>query len=401
MAPTAAEYRLLGANEPLARRDPGRDGRLARSRRRPAAWVHDLRTTSRFTDLWPWLLVLALLLWPLDIALRRVSLGRRELADGRRWVSDRVRGRRVAARTQARRGDAGRPGPRRVRGRAHGDPARGRRPGRGLRRRPRGIAGRRRATPASAPERATRRLAAARRAATPAPPSAPARPPAPPAASTTAGVGPLASSVAGSATGLVRRVRRHPGAAARRQAPQPLLTRPGRRRRRPVLASRPWHPSPPAGRRSRAVACRSSAAVLASCSACGTISTTPPPPPRPTSRASPAASTWPGSGADWVSGDPGCADAGARAARRSGFEAPGLDQAEPVTLYLYIFRNRDGVRAQPREAVGPCAAAFVTDAETYEQIEQSPYVIASQGPWAPEFEAALRKTLEAAAGTGG
>jgi hypothetical protein len=32
------------------------------------------------------LLILALLLWPLDIALRRVSIGRRELADARRWV---------------------------------------------------------------------------------------------------------------------------------------------------------------------------------------------------------------------------------------------------------------------------------------------------------------------------
>jgi len=62
-------------------------------------WTHDLQSTSRFTDLWPLLLVLALLLWPLDIALRRVSLGRRELADGRAWVIDRVRGRRVARRT--------------------------------------------------------------------------------------------------------------------------------------------------------------------------------------------------------------------------------------------------------------------------------------------------------------
>ena len=76
------------------------------------------QTTSRFTDLWPLLLVLALLLWPLDIALRRVSVGRRELADGARWVGDRVRGRRVARRTQqtddlfaarGRAGSAGRP----------------------------------------------------------------------------------------------------------------------------------------------------------------------------------------------------------------------------------------------------------------------------------------------------
>ena len=99
VAPTAAEYRLLGANEPLLstiRAATG--GEVVEA---PAdVWEHDLRTTSSYTDLWPWLLVLALLLWPLDIALRRVSLGRRELADGRRWVSDRVRGRRVAARTK-------------------------------------------------------------------------------------------------------------------------------------------------------------------------------------------------------------------------------------------------------------------------------------------------------------
>ena len=60
-------------------------------------WVHDLKTTSSFTELWPWLLVLALLLWPLDVALRRVSLGRRELADARAWLGRRLRARRAAA----------------------------------------------------------------------------------------------------------------------------------------------------------------------------------------------------------------------------------------------------------------------------------------------------------------
>ena len=99
VAPTAAEYRLLGANEPLLAAIRSATGGTALATP-AAAWVHDLRSTSRFTDLWPWLLVLALLLWPLDIALRRVSLGRRELSDGRRWVSDRVHGRRVAARTK-------------------------------------------------------------------------------------------------------------------------------------------------------------------------------------------------------------------------------------------------------------------------------------------------------------
>ena len=98
VAPTAAEYRLLGANEPLLSAIRAATGgtELATP---TAAWVHDLRSTSRSTELWPWLLVLALLLWPLDVALRRVSIGRRELADGRRWVRERVRGRRTAART--------------------------------------------------------------------------------------------------------------------------------------------------------------------------------------------------------------------------------------------------------------------------------------------------------------
>jgi hypothetical protein len=100
VAPTAAEYRLLGANEPLLAAIRAATG--GEQVELPAeVWAHDLQTTSRYTDMWPWLLVLALLLWPLDIALRRVSLGRRELADGRRWASERIRGRRVAARTQA------------------------------------------------------------------------------------------------------------------------------------------------------------------------------------------------------------------------------------------------------------------------------------------------------------
>jgi len=102
---------------------------------------------------------------------------------------------------------------------------------------------------------------------------------------------------------------------------------------------------------------------------------------------------------DWVSGDPGCDNPDlAKTAIR--FEAKGLDQAEPVTMYLYIFRNADAFERN-RQAIPPCAAAFVTDPATFEQVEQSPYVIASQGPWAPGFEAALRATLETAAGTGG
>ena len=54
-----------------------------------------------------------------------------------------------------------------------------------------------------------------------------------------------------------------------------------------------------------------------------------------------------------------------------------------------------------RSTVDDCARSFVTDPETFESIDQSPYVLAGQGPWAPAFEAALRAGLEAAAGNGG
>jgi hypothetical protein len=102
---------------------------------------------------------------------------------------------------------------------------------------------------------------------------------------------------------------------------------------------------------------------------------------------------------DWVSGDPGCAN-GDLAKTAIRFTAQGLDQSTPATLYLYIFRDRDAFERN-RASIGPCAASFVTDASTFEEIEQSPFVVASQGPWAPQFEAVLRKTLEQAAGTGG
>ena len=96
VAPVAAEYRLQGANRPfLATLRAATGGREITSPEEP--WRHDLTTTSSFTELWPWLLILALLLWPLDVALRRVSIGRRELADARAWVRRTWRGRGAAA----------------------------------------------------------------------------------------------------------------------------------------------------------------------------------------------------------------------------------------------------------------------------------------------------------------
>ena len=78
------------------------------------------------------------------------------------------------------------------------------------------------------------------------------------------------------------------------------------------------------------------------------------------------------------------------------FSAQGLDQATPVKLYLYVFPNRDAWERH-RDAIGPCAPNWVTDPQTYEELQESPYVLAGQGPWGPAFEAALRSTLAAAA----
>jgi hypothetical protein len=134
--------------------------------------------------------------------------------------------------------------------------------------------------------------------------------------------------------------------------------------------------------------------------ACGTISSSPPPE-TPTS--------FPGLAgrlntagirvSDWISGDAGCTDPDMVSSGIS-FKAQGLDQATPVKLHLYVFRNRAAFERH-RAQVGPCAAAYVTDPAAFEQVEQSPYVVASQGPWAPAFKAALRSTLELASGTGG
>lgn len=88
VADTAAEYRILGTNEGLLAALRSATGGRALSD--PAeVWRHDLASTGAFTDLGPWLLLLALLLWPLDVAVRRVSITRRELAAGRAWAGER------------------------------------------------------------------------------------------------------------------------------------------------------------------------------------------------------------------------------------------------------------------------------------------------------------------------
>jgi hypothetical protein len=134
-------------------------------------------------------------------------------------------------------------------------------------------------------------------------------------------------------------------------------------------------------------------------SGCGTITTTAPAPTPADFQGIASELTKRGIAIDHlVSGDAGCQDP-VLIPTAIGFTADGLDQAAPTRVYLYVFRNRESFE-RLRATIDGCARSFVTDPETFETVEQSPFVVAAQGPWGPEFEAALREALEVAAGTG-
>ncbi len=102
VAPTPAEYRLLGTNERLlaALRDATGGKALSGETAATEVWSHDVPASIAAQELWPWLVILAMLLWPFDVAVRRLNIGRRDFADARAWASARWAGRRdPAART--------------------------------------------------------------------------------------------------------------------------------------------------------------------------------------------------------------------------------------------------------------------------------------------------------------
>ena len=82
-----------------------------------------------------------------------------------------------------------------------------------------------------------------------------------------------------------------------------------------------------------------------------------------------------------------------------GCAATGLDQASNVRVYTCIVSNREAFE-RLRSSVDACARTFVTDPQTYQSIDESPFVAAGQGPWGPSFEKALRDGLAIAAGSG-
>jgi hypothetical protein len=102
---------------------------------------------------------------------------------------------------------------------------------------------------------------------------------------------------------------------------------------------------------------------------------------------------------NWTAGDDGCDDP-TLSPTAIRFEAKGLDQAAPVTLRIYIFRNHDAWDRRQAD-VDSCVAEWADDPATFQIEATSPYVLAGQGPWPPDFAAAVRAALKAAAGTGG
>lgn len=77
--------------------------------------------------------------------------------------------------------------------------------------------------------------------------------------------------------------------------------------------------------------------------------------------------------------------------------ATGLDQARPVVVHLYLFRNQKAYD-KLRAAVDQCATAFVTDPGAFETVDAVPFVAAGQGPWGDAFREAMRTALTKAAG---
>ena len=141
------------------------------------------------------------------------------------------------------------------------------------------------------------------------------------------------------------------------------------------------------------------ALLLAAIAGCGTISTAAPEPTPADFQGIATELTKRGIAIDdIVSGDAGCQDP-TLIPTSIGLTARGIDQVEPVRIHLYIFRNRDAFE-RLRATIDGCARSFVTDPATYETVEQSPFVVAAQGPWATEFETAVRDALKVAAGTG-
>ena len=94
VSPAAEEYRRLGidadALATYAAAGGGRELALADEEAPTAVWTHDIEASAFPTPVWPWLLLLAIALVPLDVGVRRVALSRADLRRARAWTARRV-----------------------------------------------------------------------------------------------------------------------------------------------------------------------------------------------------------------------------------------------------------------------------------------------------------------------
>jgi uncharacterized membrane protein len=94
VSPVSAEYRRLGVDAEALRAyaaaGRGRVLDLTDPEAARAVWAHDIEAAAAPTPIWPLLLVLAMLLVPIDIGVRRVALARSDLGRARAWLARRV-----------------------------------------------------------------------------------------------------------------------------------------------------------------------------------------------------------------------------------------------------------------------------------------------------------------------
>ena len=94
VSPAADEYRRLGIDADALRSyaaiGGGRELPLTGEEEAAGLWAHDIAARAFPTPIWPWLLLLAILLVPLDVGVRRVALSRADLRRAGAWAARRV-----------------------------------------------------------------------------------------------------------------------------------------------------------------------------------------------------------------------------------------------------------------------------------------------------------------------
>ena len=94
VSPAAEEYRRLGIDTDtlaaFAAAGRGRELPLVEEEAPSTVWTHDIEADAFPTPIWPWLLLLAILLVPLDIGVRRVALSRADFRRAGAWAAQRV-----------------------------------------------------------------------------------------------------------------------------------------------------------------------------------------------------------------------------------------------------------------------------------------------------------------------